>query len=655
MWVRLRTIIRNNSSVLFTLLVFTLLIWASFNYASFRKGEWVDDVRSNLLEVLIGKKSSIEKALFSRIYYTRGVAAYVSLTPDITNEEYKKLASEFIKSDTVISTMALSRNCIINAIYPLEGHEAAIGLDLLAHPARKEIVEKTIKTRKTFVAGPVELIEGGIAFISYTPIFDARTNHPEPFWGVTDIVIYMQKLFREAGLKEVENDFQFALKGYDGKGENGAAFWGDSTVFENNPVKVTIELPDGKWILAGTPLQGWDHYANQDSALLFLLIISSVIISILILIILRAFNRIRRNESELRAVFKSLDSVLIEYNEKAEYQRIITTNNRLLILPEEQIVGKSVFDILEPDTANLVYNAVAECLATNKVVVLEYALTINNVEKWFQARISKKSDNSVIFNAFDISDKKLDEKKIKESQKRLMELNALKDRLFSIISHDLRNPVANFRNMTELLIDHDYEHTPEMKSKMIKSLHHLSLGVLNLLENLLSWSKSQLDGFVVVKKDQPLKKIIDDIVDDHEALFLERNIQVQNNVGESETVCVDTEITKTILRNLLSNAMKYTHENGSITISSGELSENGKLYKVVHVKDTGIGMSTEQLDHFMESTLPVSTPGIHNEKGTGLGLMICKEFVEKQGGRMWVESEFQKGSVFSFTIPTFQQ
>lgn len=156
--------------LILSMVFFAMMMTATIRYIGFKKVQWENNVRAKLFDVLIAKKSKLEKSLYSRIYYTKSVAAYISLKPDLTDIEFYNLAEELIQDDSVISTMAMSKNCIIGALYPLEGHEAAIGLDLLAHPERREIVEKTIETHKTYVAGPVELVEGGMAFISYTPI-----------------------------------------------------------------------------------------------------------------------------------------------------------------------------------------------------------------------------------------------------------------------------------------------------------------------------------------------------------------------------------------------------------------------------------------------------------------------------------------------------
>ena len=219
-----------------------IFVFSIYRYTEYYNNKKEKDDRDKLVELLVFKKSQIEKALYSRIYYTKGVAAYISLNPGITKSVFDNLAGELIGKDSVINSMAISKDCILGAIYPYKGHESAIGLNLLEHPNRKLIVESTFKTRNTFVAGPVELVEGGVAFISYTPIFTKTQNDSSKFWGVADIVILKDKLFNEIHLSAQDSKYKFALRGTDGTGNSGACFWGDQEVFNNNPVRVDILL-----------------------------------------------------------------------------------------------------------------------------------------------------------------------------------------------------------------------------------------------------------------------------------------------------------------------------------------------------------------------------------------------------------------------------
>lgn len=630
---------------------FLILLSISFYYISYKRGQWEKDIRANLLETLIGKKSKLEKALYSRIYYTKGVAAYVSVNPNLTDKDFYKLAKQLIKQDSVISTMSLSPNCILSAIYPLEGHEAAIGLDLLQHPERKEIVEKTIETQKTFIAGPVELVEGGIAFISYTPIFNKLPEHNGEFWGMTDIVIYKDPLLREAGFTKVDHGFRYALKGKDGKGNKGTVFWGDEDIFNQNPVTINIDLPDGNWVLASCPVQGWSHFLNQDQTLAYLLLISSVVISFLFWLVIRSQLKIRTNEKELKAILNSLHNLIVEFSRKGEYLKIAPTNKNLLYKPAQELVGKTVHEVFDKEKADLFLNAIQKCLKTKELVVIEYPLEINTKMAWFSARISYKSDDSVIFSAYDITEKKKDEENLRQSERKLKESNATKDKFFSIIAHDLRTPLANFQSILELLELEFDNFDNNQKKKFIRSMHSAAINVNGLLENLLEWTLSQKEQLQLSLEPLLLNPIINEVLDHTIQALEKKEVQVENLVDKNTKVIVDKHAINTVIRNLISNAIKFSNTKGKIQIRSEAVVSRSKSFYRISVADNGVGISEDRLNDIFRIDVQTSTEGTKQEKGSGLGLILCKELIEKQGGQIEIFSQERKGTTVSFTLP----
>jgi PAS domain S-box-containing protein len=628
-----------------------VLILATFGFTKFKMGLWEKDVRADLFDVISGKKSNLEKALFSRIYYTRGVAAYVSINPDISDSDFAKLAKEYIRNDSVISSMALSKDCILNAIYPFEGHEAALGLNLLKHPERKAIVEKTIETHLTFVAGPVVLVEGGSAFISYTPIFDKSNAEDEPFWGVTDIVIKLNSLFDEAGLKSENNNYLFALRGVNGSGHEGAVFWGNKTVFEKDPVTVQIELPIGNWILAAIPNKGWKSYGDQDKTLFYILVVSAFIISVLIWLFARSLYQLRYREKEQKAIFASLDSLIIEFNSKGEYVKIAATNKDLLFLPDNELIGKKLSEVFDKPKTDYFMQAIKDCLKNKKLVVIEYPMEIRGEEFWFSARISYKSEHSIIFNAIDITEAKNREKRLKQSEQQLKDLNATKDKFFSIIAHDLRNPLGSQKGVIDLILE-QYETLDESTRKeLLSSLQASSNLLYELLESLLEWAMSQSGQINVDRKEIILGEHFATIL----SLFQEnaklKNIHFKNELNGDPIVWADVNLTETILRNLISNAIKFTHSGGVISIRSEKITKNNAAFLKVSISDNGMGMDEKSAASLFMPHKTLSSRGTADEKGNGLGLLLCKEFAEKQGGEISVISSKGEGSVFSFTLP----
>ena len=237
--------------------------------------------------------------------------------------------------------------------------------------------------------------------------------------------------------------------------------------------------------------------------------------------------------------------------------------------------------------------------------------------------------------------------KAEESETYLRELNATKDKLFSIISHDLRSPfcsIIGFSNLlTERVAKNDYDGIVEYA----RIIRDSSWRVMDLLMNLLEWSNTQTG------KMEYNPEYIDLVVLIKEATALlsegaqQKSIAILTQLSHNITVFADKAMISTILRNLISNALKFTHPDGKITISARQ----NRSELIVSVSDNGVGISKKTIENLFTFEESRSAMGTQREQGTGLGLLLCKEFVSKHGGKIWVESELGKGSTFYFTIP----
>jgi signal transduction histidine kinase len=242
------------------------------------------------------------------------------------------------------------------------------------------------------------------------------------------------------------------------------------------------------------------------------------------------------------------------------------------------------------------------------------------------------------------------EEELRKSEQKLKELNATKDKFFSIIAHDLKNPIGAFKNVLELLYENFNEFTKEEILDFIEPLKESSIQLFSLLENLLFWSRAQTGTIQL----NPIEFNISDLIKQNIQLTRlqadNKQISLIQNTPERLLVYADINSITTVLRNLITNAIKFTHPGGKIVISAK--STNG--YAEICVEDNGIGMSKETIEKLFRIDVHHISLGTFNEKGTGLGLIVCKEFVEANGGKIWVESEEGKGSKFYFTIPLSQ-
>ena len=248
-----------------------------------------------------------------------------------------------------------------------------------------------------------------------------------------------------------------------------------------------------------------------------------------------------------------------------------------------------------------------------------------------------------IGSCYDVTDNKNNELK-------LIELNATKDKFFSIIAHDLRNPFHNILGYAELL---NKNHSKYNEIKMCEVTSNLLLSTKNtyiLLENLLEWSKTQLNRVKFEPQVFNFIQLCNEIIDSVKSHTLEKEITIRCFTTEKIEVYADVDLFKIIVRNLISNAIKYSNRNGAINIFAEK--DGGEV--TITVSDNGVGIAQDRKEKLFDLSYTSSTRGTANEVGTGLGLILCKEFVEKHKGRIWVESNLEKGSEFNFTLPVFQ-
>ncbi len=264
-----------------------------------------------------------------------------------------------------------------------------------------------------------------------------------------------------------------------------------------------------------------------------------------------------------------------------------------------------------------------------------------------QVRLKKKTNNLLESKNNQLKDAN---DKLSSSEKNLKELNATKDKFFSIIAHDLKNPFQALLGFSETLYTRHNELTDKEIKEYSKIIYESSQNLFNLLGNLLQWSKSQLGNIKV----SPEKINLSDIYDEATSLLTltaeKKNIKLQNNIPDNFLVFADKHIVSTVLRNLVNNAVKFTNKGGEIT-TFAEIKNNEAI---IAVSDNGIGIKPENIDKLFKIDYSYSTKGTENEQGTGLGLILCKELIEENNGRIWCESTYGKGSSFYFTLPVIE-
>ncbi|MEG4047548.1 PAS domain S-box protein [Microcoleus sp. Pol17_C1] len=571
--------------------------------------------RASTLDRLSTVRSKLEGSLNSRLFLMRGLGAYLSNNPNITEAEFTATARILVAQQPGIRAITLVKGTTVAYIYPREGNEGVIGVDLTALPEQRQMVKEVIRTRKTLLAGPVKLLEGDETFISRSPIFLTPSGaEPETgvYWGLTGLIIDKNSLIEEAGLNDSSAKLQYALRGKDGKGASGPVFFGDGSIFQHNPVLLEVTLPNGSWQLAAIPAGGWPASSPFRGWLLFggglLALLSGAVVfswvygraklrasevkyrqlvenanSMIVQLDsegkITFFNEcaetffgyseaeiigksaigtiipktdlsesdlaamirdcltqpekyfqnenenIRSNgervwiawtnkplldakgnvagllcigtdisdrkqaeialqasESELRALFAAMNDVIFVIDIEGRYLKIAPTNPELLYKPSAELINKTLHDILPQETADFFLSQIQLTADTKQTRSIEYSLQIDHQEVWFVANISPMQENTFIWIARDITERKQAESWL-TGQKQILEmiakgtnLGATLNTLVEIIEQQSRDVMGSI-----LLLAPDGKHllhgaAPSLPDSYNAAIHGIAIG-----------------------------------------------------------------------------------------------------------------------------------------------------------------------------------
>ena len=366
-------------------------------------------------------------------------------------------------------------------------------------------------------------------------------------------------------------------------------------------------------------------------------------------------ERIRENENMFSSFFSTSPDgiVLCDLN-----HCIINTSDaarRMLYLSEE-FYGKAHFnDLIHPEDIEKFEWFIHPLLNGNKKTVFTELRVVSHKGFcfWSEQNASLLLDSNGIPNGYiiiirDISERKAAEAQLLQYTDELDESNRTKDKLFSIIAHDLKSPFSALLGTSNAMIQEANLENPNVGKfrKFSKIINESANRTYNLLINLLEWSRLQSSRIDVYPESLNLIDIIMENMDIGQTMAMAKNILLKCSTPDDCLLVSDKEIINTILRNLISNAIKYTPQNGLVIVS---LLQKDNMY-LISVSDSGIGITQENIEKLFRLDSIQSTPGTANEKGTGLGLVLCKDFVHKIGGEIWVESCHGHGATFTFSI-----
>ncbi|NHB68722.1 transporter substrate-binding domain-containing protein [Perlabentimonas gracilis] len=370
-------------------------------------------------------------------------------------------------------------------------------------------------------------------------------------------------------------------------------------------------------------------------------------------------QELQKSEEKFRVITENSSDIIWHLDSNFRLTYISPADERIRGFKKEEVIGKSLFSILKPEGIEMLQQAnkkrmfdLSKGIRSAPAIYELEELCKDGSWIWVESTATAFYDSDGSISGYhgvsrDITERKKAEQLLKERETQLRELNATKDKLFSIIAHDLRSPFSAILGLSELLIEKHKDFYSDNSGKYLRIINSTSKNTLALLDNLLAWAKSQTGNNTFMPETTSLQAVINGIFEELKSIANIKNVTLDNVQTDDIEVYADVNMLKTILRNLVSNAIKFSHPHGKIAISAVKIQNNIEIT----VSDNGVGMSKDTLSKLFEIDSDISAAGTAGEKGSGFGLLLCKEFVEKHGGNICAKSELGKGCAFIFTLP----
>lgn len=317
----------------------------------------------------------------------------------------------------------------------------------------------------------------------------------------------------------------------------------------------------------------------------------------------------------------------------------------------EEVMGKKVWEFVKPENRQRVRKLFLEKFRSKDTSPVEIeCVRKDGTEFWAVIRMSIIENEYKVYGVIsDITIQKKAELLIHESERKLRELNATKDKLFSIIAHDLKSPYNAQLGLLELLLDKEAHFDSHDQQRFIAMIYDSAKKSFALLDNLLLWSRIQTEQIKSNPVIVSVRKTIEENVQSFQKTAFTKEIELLAKFPEDDfNVNTDPEMTNIVLGNLISNALKFSFQGGKVTVGARAFNNRHAEF---FVTDNGVGIPEEHHNKLFRADENYTTLGTSNEKGTGLGLIICHELVTKNGGKIWLNSKKAEGATFSFTVP----
>ncbi|MFZ4502655.1 MAG: ATP-binding protein [Methylovulum sp.] len=636
-------------------LIFGMLFIEKLNNARYLAAE-----RLNIEDKLYFIRSRLEGQVLGDIHLVKGMLSVIAANPNLQQATFTQAAKPIFQTGGAhLRNIGAAPKDILSMIYPLAGNEKAIGLDFKTVPTQFISVERARITRQLVLDGPVPLVQGGNGLIARFPVYLHNGDEEDYYWGQVSTVIDADGIFADSGLVDSESPLAIALKTAASNESQEHVFLGDPTIFQKQPVLADVSLPQGKWVIAAMPRNGWPNSADNATVI-------RIGFAVLALLLLGPFMFIRRSlesiskanmetefvKQQLTATLENSPNVAVQWYDPLG--RVRYWNHA-----SELIYGWRAEEML----GNTVNQAATNKLVTMFKDIMESNAPIGPIEHQCLHRAGHSLTISrTLFEIpgheipifvcmdVDITQQKKAEHDALIAQKQAEAANLAKSKFLTHMSHELRTPlnaIIGFAQILQMDVAHPLqEQQQQAVAHIMSSGHHL----LTLIDEVLDLARIESDQLHINFEDIDLAELLREVRSVMQPFAATHGITMSDvRADGSLSVTADTLRLRQVLLNLVSNAIKYNTAGGKVSFSVERISNEVHII----ITDTGIGVEEA---HKAEMFKPFQRLGAEDKKieGTGIGLVVCKRLVEAMNGRIGFDSIVGLGSRFWVALPCAQ-
>ncbi|EWH10924.1 PAS domain S-box [Catenovulum agarivorans DS-2] len=634
-------------------LCITLIIAASIWLAHFNFKTSYKSYRSELSESLSFTRANLEASLAKDLLVTRSIRSYIATNPELDQAEFSSFVQQLVVSDNHVRNVGAAKDLVLNLIHPLKGNEAALGLDFRKNPAQRDAALKAVKEKSIVIAGPLNLVQGGVALVAREPVFSAQSGQ---LWGLVSVVIDIDRLLANADISN-HPSLDIALRTNAPLTSNEKVFFGDPQLFNQDGVLTTqVNLPYGSWFMAAYPQGGWaiELFPLEHIWL------TAIIVSLVILLFVYLYKNQQQkavyqrerllSEKRLRAIFEDNQTIMMLFDcDSGDIVEFNPAACQYYGFSQTQLSAKSIQEL-----GNAELSEYLACLEEDKGSTAIFTHTLAQGQlRQVEIQLSPlELDNIRVAVAVikDVTEQLRFAEALQQATRQAEQASQAKSQFLANMSHEIRTPMNGILGLADLCL------ATELNNTQLAYLRKIKLSADNLLHvinDILDYSKIEAGKLSIVEEDFCLDSVVQGVAASVGHFNLKPDVLCLFDLGcePLPKVVGDPNRLHQVLVNLLSNAIKFT-EAGHVILQIRLVANecNDKLQIEFSVNDSGIGIPVEQQQALFAAFSQADGSTSRKYGGTGLGLAISQNLVKLMGGTIQLTSEAGCGSSFYFKL-----